>query len=324
MGLNTENNKISIIIPCYKSENSIGEVVGEIINVFHKHNDYKYEIILINDCSPDNVWEKIKEISDNSLDVIGVNLSKNFGQHSAIMAGLSISSGDIAISVDDDGQVPVDEVFKIINKLDEGYDVVYGIYKTHHNNKSFRGFGTFMNQKMAEWLLGKPKELQTTSFFAMRKFVIDEICRYRHPFPYLSGLILRTTTRIGMVEVDHRKRLYGKSTYSISSLLKLWLNGFTAFSVKPLRIASFIGGCCSVMGFLYGIVVIIKKIISPNVAIGYSSLMSVLLFVSGIIMLILGIMGEYIGRLYICMNESPQFVIRDIYGESNRKKNTNK
>ena len=227
--------KISVVIPCYGSETTIEGVVDEVVTTLEKR-DNSYEIILVNDCSPDNDG-KIQELNAQNKNVKGICLAKNFGQHSALMAGYRYATGDVVVSMDDDGQTPADEVYKLIDKIEEGFDVVYATYGDKRHSW-FRNFGSKVNDFMCEKLLGKPKGLMVTSYFAARRFVIKEICRYRNPYTYVIGLIFRTTKSIGMVPVTHRDRLEGSSGYTLSKLLGLWMNGFTAFSVKPLRAAT--------------------------------------------------------------------------------------
>ncbi len=302
--------KISFVIPCYRSENTIRAVVGEIIDTVTPRGD-DYEIIMVSDSSPDGVYSVIGEMCAENPKLKGVEFAKNFGQHSALMAGYGFCTGDVTVSVDDDGQIPVDEVYKLIDKLGEGYDVVYGTYSSKKHSP-FRNFGSRVNDKMAEALVGKPKNIKVTSFFAARAFVIREIVKYDKAYPYVLGLILRTTQRIANVPVNHRARTDGESGYTFKKLIALWMNGFTAFSVKPLRIATVIGCLCAVLGFGYGVYIIINRLfINPDVPAGYSSIMAALLFISGVIMVLLGLIGEYIGRIYISLNNSPQYVIRD-------------
>jgi Glycosyltransferases involved in cell wall biogenesis len=302
--------KLSFVIPCYRSENTIETVVQEIRETMATRSDTDYEIILVNDCSPDNVWQVIKGLAATDSRIKGICLAKNFGQHCALMAGYGQTSGDYIISLDDDGQTPATDTFKLVDKLEEGYDVVYGYYE-HSAQHLFRRFGTWVNKKMAEAIIGQPKTLRTTSFFIMRKFVVDEIVRYPHPFAYISGLVFRATKNLGNVAVGHRRRLEGESGYTIAGLIGLWINGFTAFSVKPLRAATFIGLFCALVGFASGIFVIYKKLMFPEVPVGYTSMLATLLFIGGMIMLLLGLIGEYLGRIYISINQSPQYVVRE-------------
>ena len=301
---------VSFVIPCYRSEITLPQVVKEIDETMAGLITYNYEIVLVNDSSPDNTWETIKSLVKEHKNITGINFAKNFGQHGALMAGLREAKGDYVVCLDDDGQTPADEVGKLLEKLDEGYDAVYASYdKKKHS--AFRNFGTFMNEKMAEKLLGKPKELFVSSYFAVKRFVVDDMIRYENAYPYVIGLVLRATKNICNVPVNHRNREVGTSGYTFGKLLNLWINGFTAFSVKPLRIATGIGAVCAAFGFLYGIYTIIKKLVGVDVPMGFSALMTALMFIGGMLMLMLGMVGEYIGRVYISMNNSPQYVIRE-------------
>lgn len=305
-------DKISFVIPCYHSEHTIGGVVDEIVSTVTAHGGYDYEIILINDNSPDNVMDTITELSKANPRVKGLELSRNFGQHSAIMAGFTYLTGDVIVCLDDDGQTPANEMFKLIDKLDE-FDLVFAEYKNKQHS-GFRNFGSKVNDLMARWLLSKPKDLKIMSYFACKRYVVDEVLRYENPYPYMSGLLLRATRKVCNVEVNHRERVEGSSGYSMKKLLLLWINGFTSFSVKPLRFATFIGFLTAAVGFVFGIYVIIHKFVVPNSLMGWSSTMAAMLFIGGMIMLMLGMVGEYVGRIYLSINRSPQFVIRKKVG----------
>lgn len=311
--------KISFVIPCYRSEHTLEAVVKEIEKTMSERDGYDYEIVLTDDCSPDNVWNVIERLCENDAHIKAVQFTKNFGQHSAILAGCAKADGDAVFCLDDDGQAPVDELFKLVDELEKGYDVVYGTYPEIKQNP-FRKFGTWMNNKMAQILLGWPKNVQSTSFLVLRRQIVDEMLKYRNPYPYLEGLIVRVTDRIGAVQVTQRERAYGASGYSLEKLFRLWLNGFTAFSVKPLRIASMCGALFALCGFVYLVFIIVNKFIDPLVAEGYSSTMAVLLLIGGLLMLMLGLVGEYIGRIYICLNNSPQYVVRQVRGGEERGK----
>ena len=171
--------------------------------------------------------------------------------------------------------------------------------------------GSLVNERMTRIMLGKPAELYVSSYFAVKKFVVNDMIRYENSYPYVIGLVLRATKNITNVVVQHREREEGTSGYTLGKLLGLWFNGFTAFSVKPLRIATALGAGCAVLGFIYGIYTIIKRLVLPEVPMGFSSLMAATVFFGGMIMLMLGLIGEYVGRIYICLNNSPQYVIRE-------------
>lgn len=307
----TKRQLVSFVIPCYRSERTLPAVVEEIRSTMLTLQDkYEYEIVLVNDCSPDDTYEVIKRLAMEAPNIRGYNLAKNFGQHAALMAGFHHVEGDIVVCLDDDGQTPADEVDKLLGGIEDGSDVVYARYE-HKMHSHFRNFGSWLNEEMAKVMLGKPKELYVSSYFAARRFVVEEMKKYTNAFPYVIGLVLRTTKRITNVTVQHREREIGSSGYTIGKLLTLWFNGFTAFSVKPLRIATAIGCTCSAAGFLYGIYTIIKKFVNPNVPLGFSSMMAAIVFMGGMLMVMLGLVGEYIGRMYISMNNSPQYVIRE-------------
>lgn len=302
--------KVSFVIPCYRSEQTLPAVIEEIKSTMLSANRYEFEIILVNDCSPDNTWGTIQELVKNNNNITGINFSKNFGQHSGLMAGLREAKGDVVVCLDDDGQTPADEVFKLLDKLEDGFDAVYARYASKKHS-AFRNFGTFMNEKMAEKLIGKPEDLFVSSYFAVKRFIVDDMIRYENAYPYVIGLVLRATKNIANVDVNHRSREIGVSGYTFGKLLNLWINGFTAFSVKPLRMATGMGAAFAVLGFLYGIYTIIKKFIVPDVPIGYSSMMVAIMIIGGMMMLMMGLIGEYIGRIYISMNNSPQYVIKE-------------
>ncbi|MBQ4198359.1 MAG: glycosyltransferase family 2 protein [Kiritimatiellae bacterium] len=302
--------KLSFVIPCYRSEKTIAAVVGEIKSVVETRKEYDYEIVMVSDHSPDNVYNVIEAMCRcDPQHLKGLELARNFGQQSALMAGYAASGGDVIISLDDDGQSPVDAIYSLVDRLREDADVVIGSYEAKKHNV-FRNLGSWVNSLMTTWLLDKPMDIQMTSFFAMRRFVADAVLSYEGPYPYLGGLLFRVTRNIVNVPVKHRARAEGASGYTFAKLLGLWLNGFTAFSVKPLRLASWAGFICAAMGFFYGFWTVINKLFINNDApIGYSSVMSAVLFIGGTIMLILGLIGEYIGRIYISINKSPQYVI---------------
>ena len=309
-------DKVSFVIPCYRSELTLPGVIDEIRETMEGLEGYSYEIVLVNDCSPDGTLQVVRGLCEKYDNIVGVSLAKNFGQHAALMAGFRHVTGDIVICLDDDGQTPASEARKFLAEIASGRDVVYAKY-LNKQHSAFRNFGSRVNEIMTRFMLGKPKELYISSYFAARRFVIDEVVRYENSYPYVIGLVLRTTKNIGNVDVRHRQREVGHSGYTMKTLLGLWFNGFTAFSVKPLRVATLTGVVCALCGFAYGIYTIIKKIFiqPPDLVIGFSALMSVIVFMGGMLMLMLGLVGEYMGRMYISMNNSPQFVIREIVGK---------
>lgn len=312
-----KRKKISFVIPCYRSAETIEEVIKEIQDTMNALTAYQYDIVLVNDCSPDNTYEVIKKLCKQYENITGINLAKNFGQHSALMAGLRKADGDIVVCLDDDGQTPANEVGKLLEGIEAGSDVVYAQYDSKKHS-AFRNFGSWVNDVMTRVMLGKPKELHLTSYFAAKRFVVDSMLRYENSYPYVIGLVLRATKNITNVPVNHRNREIGTSGYTMKKLLSLWFNGFTAFSILPLRMATMAGTIFAGMGFLYGIYTVIKKLVNPQVPLGFSSLMTAIVIIGGMLMIMLGLVGEYIGRIYISINNSPQYVIREEVGHKTR------
>ena len=303
--------KISFVIPCYHSAQTVGNVVRDIVDTVLVRSEFQYEIILVNDNPPDDTWRVICEMCRNNPNIHGICFTKNFGQHAALMAGYRKVTGDIVVSLDDDGQNPPQEMFKLIDALNEKTDLVYAKY-IQKKRSLFRNFGSKVNDWMVQWLLNKPKELYLASYYAAKRFIIDEMVKCENPFPYIDGLALRSTSEYINVDIVHKERVAGNSGYSIAKLLGLWMNGLTSFSVKPLRIATFSGFCISLFGLVLAIIIIIQKLIlKDSVSAGWPSIMTVVLILDGAIMIMLGLVGEYVGRIYVTMNKSPQYVIKD-------------
>ncbi len=302
--------KVSFVIPCYRSENTLENVTTEITDTMKALTGYEYEILLVNDFSPDNTLGVIRRLCAADERMKGISFTRNFGQHAALMAGLRHAQGDYVICLDDDGQTPADEAGKLIARLEEGYDAVYARYE-HKHHSAFRNLGSRINEQMTRILLDKPADLFISSYFGVRRVIVKDMIRYENSYPYVIGLVLRATKNITNVTVEHRDRQAGRSGYTFKKLLGLWINGFTAFSVKPLRIATMIGAISAGVGFLYGLYTIIKRLVNPLVPVGFSALMSAVVFFGGMLMLMMGLVGEYIGRIYISLNNSPQYVIRE-------------
>ncbi|MBT3586685.1 MAG: glycosyltransferase family 2 protein [Halobacteriovoraceae bacterium] len=303
---------LSIVIPVYNGEQSIAGLVDELF--VHLNEQVKLEIILVNDCSPDRSWQEIEKVSKKyPQQVLAINLSKNFGEHNAVMAGYNHSSGDYIVNIDDDFQNPPSEILKLLKELNTGHEVVYSKYskKKHH---FFRNWGSWFTNAMATIMLGKPKGLYLSSFRIISKQLKDEIIRYAGPFPYIDGLILRSTNKIGTIEVEHHDRNVGQSNYTIVKLIRLWSYMFLNFSAYPLRMASILGMVFAGIGFLGAAAVFIEKLLYPSTQIGWTSLIMTVFVLSGTQLVVLGVIGEYIGRLFITQSNRPQYVIHQKIG----------
>ena len=301
---------LSFVIPCYHSEKTIGKVVAEIDAVVEADGRYEYEVVLVNDNPPDATWNAIQELCAANPRVRGLCMIHNFGQHAALMAGYNEVKGDIVVSLDDDGQTPPDEVFKLVDALQGNVDLVYASYPENAYSNTFRKLGSKMNDKMAQSLIGKPRDVYLSSYLAAKRRVIDSVAQYKGPYPYIDGLLLQCCTEVASVPLRHDDRMSGQSGYSLRKLISLWLNGFTSFSIKPLRVSTFAGFIFAFLGFIFAIVIIVRKLIlGDEIDAGWSSIMSMIMIIGGIIMMMIGMAGEYIGRIFISMNGAPQYIV---------------
>lgn len=275
-----------------------------------------YEFVLVNDCSPDDraTYRAIKDLAEEYDYVRAVDLAKNVGQHNAIMAGLRYAVGDVFIGMDDDMQTRPSELPKMFEAFDQDYDVVYGVYP-EKKESMFRLFGSWVNKTCSIVFLGRPKNLRTSSFWIMRKYVRDNIIEYRGAHTYMLGLILRATTNTTSVLVQHYERAVGRSGYTFKALVKLWSN-LIGFTVKPLRIALRGGVIISIASLVFMLYTIIRKLVNPAISAGWASLISSIFFSLGVLLLFIGMIGEYVGRTYMHLNNEPQYVVREIVDSS--------
>lgn len=301
--------KLTFVIPCYCSANTIEGVLREIASKMDEKPEIDWEIVAVNDASPDGVLGVLESRAVSAPRLKVIDCAINRGKHAALMAGYAHATGDIVVGVDDDGQCPVDRLWDLIAPLEEGYDMAMARYGARQE-WGYKAIGSVVNDWMARLLIGRPKNLKFSNFTARKKWLCDELAKYTNPYPYLEGLTLRITKNIATVPMEERPRTAGSSNFTFKRSLMLWLNGFTAFSVVPLRMASLAGFLFSFAGFVFAIVIVVRKLIQPEMSAGYASMMATTLFLGGVILLSLGLLGEYIGRIYICLNKSPQYVIR--------------
>ena len=308
----------SIVIPCYKSSKSIRQVVELTAEEMTRLGRTPFEFVLVDDCSPDEgaTLAELKALANEYKYVKAVSLARNSGQHNATMAGLNEASGDVFISMDDDLQTHPSQLNKLFEEFDKGFDIVYGYYP-EKKHSPFRNFGSWVNYQSVRILIGKPKDMKTSSFWIIRKYVRDTVIDYKSQYTHLQGLFLRTTglDKISSVPVEHFDRVYGTSGYTLKKLIGLWSN-IIGFSIVPLRIARNFGAIVAALGLIGAVFVFIRKLLVPSTAIGWSSTMVAIFFFSGIIMMFLGLIGEYIGRMFLNVNHYPQYVVREIYSHN--------
>jgi len=309
--------RLTILIPVYNGALTIGKLIDVVIETLSTTANL-HEIVLVNDGSQDNSHEVIQGIIEKYPDYITyVQLFRNFGEHNAVMCGLNHVTGDAVVIIDDDFQNPPSEILPLVIKLLEGYDIVYSYYEKKQHNW-FRNFGSMVNDRVATMLLSKPANLYLSSFKAISAPLVDIVIQYTGPFPYIDGLILRSTTNIGTQLVKHEKREEGRSGYTFGKLLSLWLNMFTGFSVMPLRLATYLGFFFSALSVVLVLFFTIVRLSGPifvnsDIPPGWASTVVLITFFTGLQLSIFGVFGEYLGRLFLTINDSPQYLVRGVY-----------
>jgi len=313
---------ITIVIPCYRSAKTLERVVTEAKDEILRKPGYDYQFILVNDCSPDNTFEVIQALASNDHKITGIDLARNYGQNAARLAAVPYIRGDVAICMDDDGQHPAEQIYRLVDKIKEGYDLVY-VHFTTQRQTAFRRFASHMNTKLLDITGSKLKGVYNSPYLAWSRFSIDALKNYHSPFISAGAFLTRCTSRITNIEAEQRQRMEGHSGYTLTKLLNLWLVEITNFSIVPLRFAGVLGAFSSLIGVLLGIFIIIAKLAKPSIQAGYTSMMAGLLVIGGIIMLMLGLMGEYIGKIYMTISNQPQYVIRTVLNASKSTKEIN-
>lgn len=301
---------ISIVIPCYRSGKTLPFVVAEIQDAFAGRQEYDYQIVLVNDGSPDDTYSVICGLCAENSKIIGIDLSRNFGQARARMAALPFVRGEYLVCMDDDGQHPAQGIFSLVRTLQEGYDVAFSRF-THKRYSLFKRATSKLFRQLLELMGSRPKGVYISSFFACNQFTIEALKKYQSPSPTVVSYLAKVTTRITDVEVEHRERKAGHSGYTLGRLIDLALMSFTNFTVVPLRIVSVLGFLIAGIGFLAGTILVVRKLLNPAIAMGYTSLMAVLLLLGGTIIFTQGLLGEYVGHMYMMLSNLPQYMIRE-------------
>jgi glycosyltransferase involved in cell wall biosynthesis len=302
---------LSFVVPVYRGARTIGAVVDAIAQL---RIDGGVEVVLVNDGSPDDSGAVCRALTRRTdIPVTLVDLAKNAGEHNAVITGLRHARGEYVVTIDDDLQNPIDEARRVYEHTRAGnWDVVYTRYAVKQH-AAWRNLGSGFANRVADWLLDKPRGLYLSSFRCMSRFVVDNVIRYTGPFPYVDGLVLQVAGRIDSIEVVHLSREEGRSNYTVAKLVRLWLNLFVNFSVKPLRIASGVGLAFMVLGVIGTVVVVVEGLLGLTPP-GWASLAAATLMLSGVELMLLGIVGEYLGNLVMVVNGKPQAVVREVVG----------
>ena len=301
---------ISVVIPVYNGARTIGPLVERLLAAL---SGSPLQIVLVDDGSVDASDEVCRALSGRHAGMVTyVKLGRNFGEHNAVMAGLWHARGDYAVIMDDDFQNPPEEVGRLIDHARRhGYDIVYTHSPVKHHHW-LRNLSSRLNDRVANFMLNKPRHLYLSSFKCLSRFLVGQILKYRGPYPYIDGLALRCTRNIGIIEVRHAPRREGRSNYTPRKLLRLWLNMFVNFSVMPLRVSTVVGLASSVLGLALGVEVLVERLVRPGVPVGWASVLVPIVLFSGVQLVMLGLLGEYLGRLFLTENQTPQFVVREV------------
>jgi undecaprenyl-phosphate 4-deoxy-4-formamido-L-arabinose transferase len=301
---------LSIVIPVYRGAATIERLVGALSALRPAGG---LEIVLVNDGSPDESGTICKELLRTaSVPVIYVEHARNYGEHNAVMTGLRHASGAYVITMDDDLQNPPEEVVRLYDHARLGnWDVVYTRY-AQKQHAGWRNLGSRFANTVADQLLDKPKGLYLSSFRCMAALVVRAVTRYSGPYPYVDGLIMQVTQRIDSIEVRHLPRIEGRSNYNLTRLVRLWLNLATSFSLAPLRLAIYAGAAMALLGAIGAVATIAEALFMHDTPSGWASTMVVILLVSGVQSMILGVLGEYVGRTFLSANGKPQGTVRSV------------
>lgn len=302
--------EISVVVPVYKSEKCIPELTKQISDALKNFN---WELILVNDCSPDNSWTEIKKVAAENNNITGINLRKNGGQDLAILAGLNHAKGKWIVIMDDDLQHSPYDIPKLYAQAQKGFDVVYADFK-QKKQKLWKNLGSWLNGKVSEITLGKPKGIYLSPFKIISSSVVKEMCKLNNLFPYIDGLIFQVTKNITQINIEHHKREYGKSNFTLVKSMQVFFRMMFGFSTFPLNFATYIGFFSSTMGFVLAIYFLVKFLLGLEPLTGWTSLIMVILILGGLILLALGIIGKYIGQMYLTINNSPKYIVKETVG----------
>ncbi len=302
--------ELSIVVPVYRSAACLPELARRERDEAGRHFR-DYELILVNDDSPDDSWHVIVRLTCEYPFVLGVNLRRNVGQDNAIMAGLRVATGHVIVIMDDDLQHDPADIAALCEQIQNGRDVAYARFE-HKRQALWKNVGSWFNDRVATITLGKPRNIYMSPFKAIRREVVEEIAKYQGPYPYVDGLIFTVTSNLTQVPVTHYSRFAGKSNFNLLKSVAVWLKVVTGFSVIPLRMAMIVGGVISMSSFLLALYYILETLILGRQPAGYPSLIVSILFIGGVQLMGIGAIGEYVGRIFMTQNSRPQFTVKEI------------
>jgi undecaprenyl-phosphate 4-deoxy-4-formamido-L-arabinose transferase len=314
----TPRPELSVVVPVYRSEDCLHPLI-EAIEQAVAPPGLTYEVVLVNDCSPDRSWNVIEELCRKHGNIRGVDLRRNFGQDNAIMTGLRFARGGYIVIMDDDLQHDPRDIPALLHQLqDERADVVYADFRTKRQ-KWWKNLGSWFNGKVAEWVINKPTHVYLSPYKIITREVAELICKYDGPDPYIDGLLFQVTSRITHLPVEHHLRHAGTSNYTLMKSIKVWGRLAISFSVQPLRLVTWCGFLFALVGVVSALLVIGYRLLYPEdfpeAAMGWASLAVMQLIVAGVQMVFFGVLGEYAGRTYLTVNHKPQAAIRAVLNE---------
>jgi glycosyltransferase involved in cell wall biosynthesis len=299
---------LSIVVPVYNSEESLAELQAQLAQILPRISD-SYELILVNDGSRDRSWEVICQLAQQYSWVYGFQLMRNFGQHNALLCGIRAAKYDVIVTLDDDLQNPPEEIIKLVDKLDEGFDMVYGKPQKEQHGL-WRDLASQVTKIALQGAMGAETARNVSAFRAFRAEVREAFANYQGPFPSIDVLLTWGTTRFSAIEVRHNPRQFGVSNYTFRKLVIHTLNMMTGFSVIPLQVASLVGFLFTLFGGLILLYVIGRYLIQGGVVPGFAFLASIIAIFSGAQLFALGVMGEYLARMHFRLMERPSYVVR--------------
>lgn len=307
--------QISIVVPVYNSHECVAELSRQIQDAL---KDFTYEQIMVNDCSKDSSWEEIQKVCATNKNVVGINLRKNGGQDSAILTGLNYASGNWVVIMDDDLQHSPYDIPKLYEEAVKGFDVVYANFDSK-KQKLWKNLGSWFNGKISEIAINKPKNIYLSPFKILEKGVVQEMCKFNNLFPYIDGLIFQVTGNITQIDIEHHKREMGKSNYNLIKSIRVFLRMMCGFSTLPLKVSSFIGSFSAFCGLALAVFYAVEFFLGKADVTGWTTLVILLLIIGGLILVSLGIIGRYLGQVYLTVNNQPKFIVKEILNKNEER-----